>query len=113
MIGTALSGAKLREAPGGEKRRMLHLYVDRLRAASRAIPRNVQERKEQGTNLHVRIPQHERLHALTCRAVRCLTDSDKLIPWPSGEQPPEKSFDDEAGRAISDKSLVFLSQSAS
>lgn len=45
------------------------------------------------TNLHVRFPQYERLHTFclpfTCRAVRCLTDPDKLIPWAVGEQPLE------------------------
>lgn len=97
MIDTALSGAGLREALGGEKRRMLHLYVCRPPACSiclpRAIPHNVQKRKEEVTILHVRFPQYERLHTFclpfTCRAARCLTDPDKLIPWAVGEQPLE------------------------
>lgn len=41
----------------------------------RAIPHNVQNRKEEVTNLDVRSPQYERLHTFllfTCRAVRCL-----------------------------------------
>lgn len=44
------------------------------------------------TNLHVRFPQYERLHTFCPspgRAVRCLTDSGKLLTWAVGEQPPE------------------------
>lgn len=86
---------------------MLHLYVDRLHAAPpRAIPHSCQNRKEEVADLHVRNPQYERLHhaldLLTCRAERCLTDSDRMIPWVQGKQPPGEGFDDEPGWAISD-----------
>lgn len=62
----------------------------------RAIPHNVQNRKEEVTDQHVRFPQYEQLHTFllpfTCWAVRCLTDSDKVIPWASGEQRPERAL---------------------
>lgn len=48
------------------------------------------------TNLHVLLPKYEHLHTFflifTCRAPRCLTNSDKLITWVRGEQSLERAL---------------------